>query len=374
MAGLVIPQGGYLDSLCNQGHHIFSGLTSVTVRKTFLEFKELDPDNDLSLDVFTRQTSEPTKTFSQLVSEQARTSHQKDCDLGDGLLQAFPYTRRTSEPTLARLVTEHANTFHRQYSERTTTDSLTTLETPSVEDCLTDQDDGILQTFPYMNSPVQSPSTANSCIITRDRATQVHDVDCDVSSTGHSMGLDCVHDCPPIHPPLQQPQVLRDTNPFRYCPSCGSQAELEHRFCPYCSYELQQIAASSTSSPAMQLPVALPRVEPCGQLMAPVASCPMPNLLGSIRCMQFVELPTAEIITALVQMQVKFGAYPPTTDTKQILTHGRLDHVARCGRVCPNHHRPKVASELKVTVGGAVAQAQQEPQDSIPRVVVRITR
>lgn len=207
MAGLVIPQGGYLDSLCNQGHHIFSGLTSVTVRKTFLEFKELDPDNDLSLDVFTRQTSEPTKTFSQLVSEQARTSHQKDCDLGDGLLQAFPYTRRTSEPTLARLVTEHANTFHRQYSERTTTDSLTTLETPSVEDCLTDQDDGILQTFPYMNSPVQSPSTANSCIITRDRATQVHDVDCDVSSTGHSMGLDCVHDCPPIHPPLQQPQA-----------------------------------------------------------------------------------------------------------------------------------------------------------------------
>jgi len=83
----------------------------------------------------------------------------------------------------------------------------------------------------------------------------------------------------------------------RFCPNCGSEAEPNHRFCPYCCYQLQQPFAASggTQQGAMQRS-AIPINVEASLTVSPSA----PNLLAYLRRFRYVEAAQRDVELARV--------------------------------------------------------------------------
>lgn len=271
MSGTAIPQGGYHDSLCAQGHHIFSNLTGVTVRNTFLHYS----DEGALLDGFARQTSEPTKVVARQIFEERRA-----------------------------------------YSDRTTTD------TSGPED---GHDESTAPLGTHTNSPSDTPPHNEAH----------HPFSCDqpfweqtfFRSTNNSVDTRrSAHQYPSFGWPIQEAlQVQRAPMRLRFCPECGSEAHYQHRFCPFCRFELQQLVNSKPESN-------LPTVSKGMPSMVMFAPHPTQNLLGHVSQMRFLDLPNTDVIAALMKLQDHSNGYghsfggenpfsPMTVNTKEMMTN-----------------------------------------------------
>lgn len=166
----------------------------------------------------------------------------------DDIFHGSGFTRQASEP---------AKPFNRQVSEQTTTGSGATLE-----DSVAEPDDSYSQLSAYMGSPLQH----------------------DVRGRGQAhLGLS---------KSLQAP--TRFGMP-RFCPNCGAEADPNHRFCPYCCYQLQ-----SFQPPPLQVSTLPTHNAPVGldQVCAPQPG--VPSLLVNLRRFRYIEACAADVELAHV--------------------------------------------------------------------------
>lgn len=169
---------------------LFADLRGVTVRNTFLEFEDINRDDFLPENGFTRQASEPAKPF------------------------------------------------HRQVSEQTTAGSGATFEDARGRDLLVEESN----TEPEESFPTTLPSWyMGTSLPQMAAAAAVGGRDLGQDPLPQMMlkaALEATASMAPALPTTAQ--VLHGRPPLaaRFCPNCGSEAEPNHRFCPYCCYQL----------------------------------------------------------------------------------------------------------------------------------------
>eukprot|EP00443_Scrippsiella_acuminata_P066619 CAMPEP_0115503488 /NCGR_PEP_ID=MMETSP0271-20121206/69506_1 /TAXON_ID=71861 /ORGANISM="Scrippsiella trochoidea, Strain CCMP3099" /LENGTH=255 /DNA_ID=CAMNT_0002932589 /DNA_START=108 /DNA_END=875 /DNA_ORIENTATION=- len=230
---------------------LLSDLRGVTVRNTFLEFEDTAPD-DLPDSGFARQASEPAKPFN------------------------------------------------RQVSEQTTAGSGATFEEGSTEP----DDAGYSQLESYLNRVPLAAQALGGGGGTRpgaqmpDLATAAALQAVIQAATANSASTSTA--APSPSPPCSGLMPV-----MRFCPNCGAEAEPNHRFCPYCCYQLQQSfpgGGGKVGSGNQAPPASLPQPS-CSQQAfggdrgaAASASHPVaPNLLTCLRRFRYVEASPADV-------------------------------------------------------------------------------
>lgn len=210
---------------------MFADLRGVTVRNTFLEFEDCGRDELAPESGFLRQASEPAKPFGRQVSEQ--TTAGSGMTMEDARNRDF---ESTTEP-----------------------------------------DDGF-HGLPYLASqlPVFAAAAAGGLDLGQGQLPNIT-----TAALQAALAMAVAPTQTQVH--AAGPQMLP-----RFCPNCGSEAELNHRFCPFCCFLLQPVRTNglATAGPKGPLQPSIPTVPEMGPAGT---SPPAQGLLQGLRRFRFVE-------------------------------------------------------------------------------------
>mmetsp|Transcript_66238 Transcript_66238/g.149541 ORF Transcript_66238/g.149541 Transcript_66238/m.149541 type:complete len:222 (+) Transcript_66238:98-763(+) len=202
--------------------------------------------------------------FSDLRGVTVRNTFLEFEDVGKDYLPESGFTRQASEP---------AKPFNRQVSEQTTTGSGATLEESNGE-----PDDNYTQLASYLGCTLPQAFGA------------------DPRRGGGLM---------PEPSPASLQAVQGTFAVPRFCPNCGAETEPNHRFCPYCCYQLQHFpggggggggGGGAQQAAPVQQQSAVPINVEAGLNVNPSA----PNLLAYLRRFRYVEACAADVELARV--------------------------------------------------------------------------
>lgn len=225
---------------------LLSDLGRVTVRNTFLEFTpDLGHDDLLPESGFARQASEPAKPFNRQVSEQTTTGSGATLDEGSTEPDENSYTHVASYLGASMPGVGGGGGGHARIGG-------------GCAALPADLAQALIQAFP--TGGYSGPAMTN-----------------------HHVAPE-----PPVHPVM------------RFCPNCGAEAEPNHRFCPYCCYQLQTAFSNGggSSAGAVQQGQGPPQPSRAASSAAPPAdagAAGAPNLLSGLRRFRYVEASPADV-------------------------------------------------------------------------------
>lgn len=193
-------------------------------------------------------------------------------DLHDDFLTESGLLRQASEP---------AKPLNRQVSEQTTADSGMTHEDTCAEPegyapFASYPNPSVVQTgAPYCNAVLSVPAPYGA--MQSDLAAW------QVAAAGSAVQFSpAMHHMVPTFGLLPMP---------RFCPNCGAEAEQNHRFCPYCCYQLRSfpnVGGGGLEQPGTAVPQAAAS-STAAAACSGKAGDSAPDLLGSLTRFRFVE-------------------------------------------------------------------------------------